>query len=147
VRELSALLPLIADYWAFESILPFDPQSVAASLERLLSEPRLGGGWIAFAGEAPVGYLLAVYVFSLEHLGLTAEIDEFFVLPPARATGVGSLLLKAAETEFAQVGCTNVSLQLSRENHAGRRFYHRHGYGQRSRYELLEKTLPPGLGP
>jgi GNAT superfamily N-acetyltransferase len=137
---------LIADYWAFESILDFDPQRVAGPLEHLLSEPRLGGGWIAFAGEAPVGYLLAVYVFSLEHLGLTAEIDEFFVRPSARGTGVGSLLLNAAETEFDQVGCTNASLQLSRENQAGRRFYQRHGYGQRSRYELLEKTLPPGLG-
>jgi GNAT superfamily N-acetyltransferase len=40
------------------------------------------------------GYLLAVYVFSLEHLGVTAEIDEFFVLQSRRRHGVGTEFLQ-----------------------------------------------------
>ena len=76
------------------------------------------------AGQA-VGYLLAVYVFSLEHLGLTAEIDEFFVLPSARGKGLGDALLQRAEAEFIRRGCTNVSLQLGRGNDGARVFYAR----------------------
>ena len=68
----------------------------------------------------PVGYLVAVYVFSLEHLGLTAEIDEFMVLDQHRGHGVGSALLGIAETTFSWAGCTKVSLQLSRRNDAAR---------------------------
>lgn len=46
-----------------------------------------------------VGYLLCVHDFSLEHLGLTAEIDEFFVAPSRRGNGLGGKLLPAAESD------------------------------------------------
>jgi GNAT superfamily N-acetyltransferase len=143
-RDVPALLPLVAEYWSFEAIPRFEAQRVAAQLERLLSEPGLGAGWIAVVEGVAVGYLLAVYVFSLEHLGVTAEIDEFFVLPSQRGNGIGTELLKIAETELLRAGCTNVSLQLSRDNDSARVFYHRHGYTERSAYELLDKTLHGG---
>lgn len=120
VRDVQALLPLVADYWSFEAIPGFEPQQVSAQLERLLSESALGAGWIAIMEDVTVGYLLAVYVFSLEHLGITAEIDELFVLPSQRGSGVGAKLLEIAESEFRRVRCTNVSLQLSRENDSAR---------------------------
>lgn len=135
------LLPLVAAYWDFEEIPGFAPQPVAAQLTRLFSEPNLGGGWIAWADGEAAAYLLAVYVFSLEHLGLTAEIDEFYVRPPHRGRNVGQALLAAAEAEFIRVGCTNVSLQLARDNEAARAFYHRQGYTERADYELLDKML------
>src|SRR3954447_16302097 len=79
--DIVALVSLVEEYWRFESIPGFDPPRVGEQLERLLSVPALGAGWLAYAAGVPVGYLLAVYVFSLEHLGLTAEIDELFVRP------------------------------------------------------------------
>lgn len=141
VNDTASLLPLVADYWRFESIPGFDPASVAPQLERLLSSPNLGAGWIALADNMAVGYLLAVYVFSLEHMGITAEIDEFYVIPAERASGVGSELLRTAESEFIRIGCTNVSLQLSRGNDSARHFYRRFGYTQRLGFELLDKML------
>jgi len=142
--DSATLLPLIAAYWNFESISGFDPARVAPQLERLLSTPGLGAGWIALADDIAVGYLLAVYVFSLEHAGLTAEIDEFFVSPDVRGSGIGSEMIREAEAEFVRIGCTNVSLQLSRLNGAARRFYHRFGYAERSGFELLDKMLDAG---
>ena len=144
VSDVKVLLPLVADYWSFEGVRDFEAERVAAQLTRLLAESRLGAGWIGVASGAPAGYLLAVYVFSLEHLGFTAEIDEFFVLPSQRGQGVGRELLRVAETEFTLVGCTNVSLQLSRDNDVARAFYRRHAYNERSGYELLDKSLVDG---
>ena len=141
IDDVPVLLPLVEDYWAFEGISGFDPPRVSEQLTRLFSEPRLGCGWVAFMDGQPVGYLVAVYVFSLEHLGLTAEIDEFMVLDQHRGQGVGSALLAIAESTFARAGCTEVSLQLSRRNDAGRAFYQRRGYSERSGYELLDKAL------
>jgi GNAT superfamily N-acetyltransferase len=142
ISDVPALLLLVKEYWNFEGISGFDAQVVANQLTRLLSSPGLGAGWIAEREGAPAGYLLAVYVFSLEHLGLTAEIDEFFVLPAQRGQGVGGELLRIAELEFARVGCTNVALQLARSNDSARAYYRRHAYRERFGYELLDKMLP-----
>lgn len=141
VRDVPTLLPLVMAYWQFESIAGFESGRIETQLNRLLTEPRLGAGWIATRDGAAVGYLIAVYVFSLEHLGVTAEIDEFFLLPQWRAHGIGAQLLTAAESEFEQVGCTRVSLRLARDNAQARSFYHRHAYSEIPRFEILEKAL------
>lgn len=142
--DIPMLLPLIEDYWRFERIDGFDAARVATELDRLLGDARLGAAWLAVAGNAPAAYLLAVYVFSLEHLGLTAEVDEFFVRPDFRGRGIGDRMLGIAEQEFTAAGCTNVALQLGHDNDSGRRFYLRHGYAPRSGFELLDKMLPTG---
>jgi GNAT superfamily N-acetyltransferase len=143
-QDIPALLPLVEQYWLFEDIAGFDPARVGRELGRAVADTKLASGWIAFTRGQPVGYLLAVYVFSLEHLGLTAEIDEFFVLPSARGKGIGDSLLQLAEAEFVRRGCTNVALQLGRGNDGARDFYRRHGYAERAGYELLDKMLETG---
>jgi GNAT superfamily N-acetyltransferase len=141
-KDILALLPLIEQYWIFEDVAGFDAARVTRELQRFCADPALGSGWIASVGGKPIGYLLAVYVFSLEHLGLTAEIDEFFVLPSARGKGIGDELLKLAEAEFVRRRCTNVALQLGKGNDRARIFYHAHGYDGRAGFELLDKMLP-----
>src|SRR5690606_5422869 len=139
--DVGDMLRLVREYGDFEGVGGFDGGRVGAQLEWLLSEERLGAAWLAVDGDMPVGYLLAVYVFSLEHLGLTAEIDEFFIRPGFRGGGMGARMLRTAEQAFRQAGCTNVSLQVGRNNDAGRRFWVRQGYAPRTGFELLEKTL------
>jgi GNAT superfamily N-acetyltransferase len=143
-QDIPALLPLVEQYWIFEDLAGFDRGRIARELERLCADSRLGSGWIARARGEAIGYLLGVYVFSLEHLGLTAEIDEFFVLPSARGKGLGDRLLRLAEAEFLRRGCTNVFLQLGRGNDRARAFYRARGYGERAGFELLDKALTGG---
>ena len=140
-HDIPALLPLVEQYWLFEDIEGFDAARVGRELARAVANADLASAWIAIAKGQPAGYLLAVYVFSLEHLGLTAEIDEFFVLPSARGQGIGEELLRLAEAEFVRRGCTNVALQLGRGNDRARTFYRAQGYKERAGYELLDKML------
>jgi ribosomal protein S18 acetylase RimI-like enzyme len=108
---------------------------------RLLEDASLGRIWIATVYGEPAGYLLAVYVFSLEFQGMTAEIDEFFIEPQHRNLGLGARMLGAAEEQFRAEGCTNVSLQIGRSNEAARRFYRGHGFDDRAGYEIVSKML------
>jgi len=140
-NDIAILLPLIHAYWSFEGIHHFQQDLVTHQLLRLFTESHLGSCWLSITNNVAVGYLLAVYVFSLENFGLTAEIDELFILSQYRRKGVGKALLETAELEFMRVGCTSISLQVSRENEAARSFYHRNGYLDRSHFELLEKDL------
>ena len=139
--DVPRVCELIGQYWQFEAIEGFDRRRIASLLEQILASRNLGIVWVAQDGDALVGYLVAVLVMSLEHQGLMAEIDEFFVAPAARAKGVGRQLLLAAEEGLTQAGCVRLQLQLGTENVAARGFYEQHGYEPRDGYELMDKAL------
>ena len=140
-RDIAALLPLVEEYWRFEAIEGFDATGIAGLLKRVIADPALGRVWVASVDGQPAGYLLAVFVFSLEHQGLTAEIDELYVAPQYRGRGLGMRLLAAGEAAFRIAGCTNISLQIGRDNAAARAFYRGHGYEHRAGFDLVDKTL------
>jgi len=138
-----ALTSLIERYWDFEGIERFDAARITALLTDLFNAPDRGQIWIAQEGAQLVGYLLVVYLFSLEHGGLMAEIDEFFVVPEKRSLKIGTALLDAATAAIAQRGITHIQLQLGTHNTHGKRFYEQHGFEALSEYTLLYKSLQP----
>ena len=139
--DIPQLLALVRRYWEFEKIAGFTALRVELVLKQLLAEPRLGSAWVAEEGGQLIAYLIAVLVLSVEHQGLMAEIDEFFVRPEARGRGVGARMLAAAEAALAARGCVRLQLQLSETNEPARAFYERRGYGARGGYRLLDKAL------
>jgi ribosomal protein S18 acetylase RimI-like enzyme len=141
MEDISGIASLVESYWEFESISGFDRTRVETLLGRLLAEPQWGACWVAEHGGRLCGYLLAVYLFSLEHGGLMAEIDEVCVSPEFRSLGLGSLLVAGAERDFAQRGLVRLQLQLGVDNSRARHFYERHGFSRRSGYVLLDKPL------
>ena len=106
--DIDALVLLVKQYWRFEAIEGFDPRRIATMLKRVLADPSLGRLWVATVDGVPEGYLLSVYVFSLEYQGLTAEVDELFVASKYRGAGIGARLLSVAEQAFRDAGCTRV---------------------------------------
>lgn len=142
VDDVAILAPLVRAYWQHEEIPPPRGSRISELLAQWLPQTEQCACWLALDGEVPLAYLLAVYALSLEHLGVTAEIDEFYVEPRCRGQGLGARMLAEAEAAFVAHGCTNASLQVARLNEGAGRFYARHGYGQRSRYALMDKTLP-----
>ncbi len=139
--DVDQITDLVDHYWAFEQIAGFDRRTVRQQLTRLITSDQLGTALVATHEHTLIGYLLLVYVFSLEHRGLTAEIDELFVLTESRSQGHGAALLRLAETIAVSRGCSHLSLQLGRQNGRGRSFYQRHGFSRRGGFELLEKHL------
>ena len=95
--DVPQLLALVRRYWQFEGLGAFDALRLEVLLQELTGSAARGQVWVAERAGTLCGYLVLVYVVSLEHQGLMAEIDEFFVLPEARGAGLGSALLAAAE--------------------------------------------------
>ena len=77
--DVDRLVPLVRTYWEFERIGSFDAHRIGQLLEELIRSPDRGTIWIADLNGTAVAYLICVYAFSLEHGGIMAEIDEFFV--------------------------------------------------------------------
>jgi GNAT superfamily N-acetyltransferase len=141
IADAQEIASLVERYWAFESLEGFDRGRVVAVLVKLLSEPALGACWIAEVDGQLCGYLIAVFMLSLEHGGLMAEIDEFYVSADNQSLGLGTSLLRRAEAEMKQRGFIRLQLQLGIDNERGREFYERHGFASRSGYQLLDKPL------
>jgi len=141
LADVPPLLALMQQYWSFEGMAPLAAGHLSQLLEHLLSQPQLGTIWVARANGAPVGYLVAVLLFSFEYAGLVAEIDELFVAPHAQRRGIGTVLMTAAEAGLADAGCSCIQLQLGAGNDAARAFYRTRGYIARANYELLDKRL------
>lgn len=141
--DLENIAALVALYWEFENIAGFDRARVTTLLATFLSQAQLGACWVAEEGGRLVGYLLAVYLFSLEHGGMMAEIDEFFVLNEKRSLHIGTALLDTASEAMTKDGITHLQLQLSTQNLNAQRFYERHGFRSRSGRDVLSKALQP----
>jgi GNAT superfamily N-acetyltransferase len=139
--DAGAIAALAEQYWAFEGLDGFDRGRVAALLAQALADPARAAAWLAEAGGVPVGYLLAVLLFSLEHGGTMAEIDELFVVPAARGAGAGVALVRAAEEALRRLGVHRLQLQLGVANERGRAFYRRAGFSARASFELWDKAL------
>ncbi len=139
--DSSAVAVLVERYWAFEHIEGFESQRVVSLLTEILATPEHGAMWVAEKEGQLIGYLLAVYLWSLEYGGMMAQIDEFFILPEIRSGGVGTGLLRYAEAEMTSSGLVHLELQLAVTNIRGRIFYRHHGFQERAGYELLDKPL------
>ncbi len=82
-------------------------------------------GAFTLVAEDPVG---AIAGFIVAHGGPTGHIITIDVIPAARRTGLGSLLLKAAEERLREEGSLAVGLEAAVDNVAALSFYKRHGY-------------------
>jgi GNAT superfamily N-acetyltransferase len=139
--DIASLAPLVQSYWEFEAIAGFERARIETLLHTLLTAPQSGACWVAESEGRLCGYLLAVFMFSLEHGGLMAEIDEIFVSREMRSLGVGSLLLASAQGELEQRGLKRLQLQLGSLNDRAAIFYARHGFSRRAGFALLDKPL------
>ena len=66
-------------------------------------------------------------------------VENLYVVPDCRGSGIGSALLSAAERRLGERGVETVSLEAMAANEDARRFYRRHGY-ESHRIEF-EKSL------
>jgi GNAT superfamily N-acetyltransferase len=142
VNDIPELAILVEQYWSFEGIPGFDFRRIEELLGTALCADGRARCWLAEQAGEPAGYLLAVLMFSLEHGGVMAEIDEFFVTPAYRGQGVGAALLRYAERVLQESGVKRLQLQLGSGNGSARDFYVARGYGRRSSYDLWDKALP-----
>jgi GNAT superfamily N-acetyltransferase len=140
-RDIPQLLVLIRRYWELEGIAGFQALRIELLLKQLIGAPHSGAVLVAETDGRLVGYLVAVTLASLEHMGPMAEIDELFVVPEARARGVGRQLLASLEQALAARGCVRLQLQLGVANSGARAFYRRLGYEAREGYALYDKPL------
>jgi ribosomal protein S18 acetylase RimI-like enzyme len=136
LSDIELLLPLIEAYWRHDNIAGYERPRLRRQLREFLSEPAYGCGWLATRTDIALGYLLCSFVYSFEHGGPMAEIDELFVAAPYRQQGIGQALLARARTDLAARGHHCLQMQVADDNAQAQGFYTRLGFKQKTGYRL-----------
>ena len=124
--DRAIILNMMADLYAHEGI-PLRPES-AAALDTLLSNPALGHAYLIKEQNAPVGYLILIYSFSIEHAGRTALLDELYISPSSRGKGIGKAAVQFAIDSARKADCRILYLEVSEENLTARQLYAKSGF-------------------
>ena len=133
-QELDRLLPLVAEYHAFEG-LDTTTEHRRRALAELLRDPGLE------EATESIGYLALCFGYSLEFGGRDAFIDEFYLVPRARGRGIGAKVLDQVISEASGGGIRALHLEVAGHNVAARQLYEKRGFGPRERFDLLTLEL------
>ena len=101
------------------------PPGIAYSKRELKEYVRHRGAFTLVASDGDTG---TVAGFIVVHQAPTAHVITIDVGAEARRSGVGSLLLRAAENRLRAGGSSAVGLETAVDNLTALAFYKRHGY-------------------
>jgi diamine N-acetyltransferase len=124
------LLKFMRAYYAFDGH-SFDEDKARAALTTLLRDANLGRVWLILDGEAPVGYVVIAFGYSLEWLGRDAFVDEFYLLPEYRGRGWGRKAMAFVEDAARSLNVRALHLEVVRQNAAALQVYRKLGFKER----------------
>jgi len=120
----------------FETLWQMDqdcfPPGISYSKQELNFYIRRRGSFTLVATDLDPGQARG---FIVVHAGSTGHVITIDVVSEQRRSGVGSLLLRAAEDRLRTAGSRAVGLETAVDNSAALSFYKRHGYN-------VMRTLP-----
>src|SRR5688572_2270629 len=106
--------------------LQLQENSVAVAIEplrlatlRMIECPELGQIVVAARGHTLAGVAVLSFLWTLEHGGPTVWLDELYVDPRERRSGLGTKLLEAAMAVARARGCVALDLEVEPGHEAG----------------------------
>ena len=113
---------------------PLTPADGLAALGELMTHPKRGSVLVAAEGDRLLGVATLSYQWALRTRGWYAILQEMYVVPQARSSGTGAMLLEEACQEAARARCHQIELATPGDYspYRGRRaerFYLSHQFG------------------
>lgn len=113
--------------------------AVRRVVEGALADPRWGRLLIARSEGVAIGVAYLSFVWSLEHGGLAAWLEELYVVPERREGGAGTALLHAVKGLCRSHGCAAIDLEVEESHARACALYEREGFERRSRSRWVRK--------
>jgi GNAT superfamily N-acetyltransferase len=140
--DVPTLIELMAEFYA-ESDYVLDRARAGAAFTALLSDLRLGRVWLIEQAAAEVGYVVVTFVYGMEYGGLMAFVDDFFVRPEFRNSGLGTSALAATREACAMLGVRALSVEVAGDNEPALAVYRRTGFAMTDRKLMVLALAAP----
>lgn len=108
----------------FETETP-GPPVLAARLRQLLAGSET---FALLSGEPPAGIALVTVRPNVWYPGPVALLDEMYVAPDARGSGIGSAIIRRLVEECRSAGVSAIEINVDEGDVDAQRFYQRHGF-------------------
>jgi GNAT superfamily N-acetyltransferase len=130
-------IPLLAQQLD-EHHIPYEPARLRSAVIGLADATGRGAVLLARDAGRAVGVAALSFVWSLEHGGLSAWLDELFVVPERRGRGIGQSLLEEVRRIARVAGCLGIDLEVQAGHERADHLYERAGFRRldRSRWIL-----------
>jgi GNAT superfamily N-acetyltransferase len=115
---------------------------LAHAIDGVLDVPARGFFLVARRTGECIGVAFVSFIWTLEHGGHSAWLEELYVDPGHRAGGVGTQLLQATIAAAEAAGCAALDLEIDQDHERVRPLYERHGFKALPRSRVVRK--PPG---
>jgi len=137
--DLPDLLPLVRAYCDFYGVAPSDEELLALSRE-LIADPGRAGFQLLARDERGIatGFATVFWTRSTLSASRTALMNDLFVVPAARSTGLADALIGECERRARDGGATSLTWQTAKHNHRAQAVYERVGA---TREEWLDYSL------
>jgi GNAT superfamily N-acetyltransferase len=137
--HVTALLPLMRGYCDFYEVDPSDEALLALS-RALIADPEREGVQLLARNEGQaVGFATIFWSWATTSAERIGVMNDLFVAPEARGTGVAQDLIEACRAECAARGAGKLSWQTAPDNAAAMKLYDRVGA---TREQWVDYWLP-----
>ena len=124
---LGELLPLMRGYCDFYEVAPTDDELLALS-RALIADPELEGVQLLARDDGrAVGFATIFWSWATTSAGRIGVMNDLFVAPEARGSGVAEALIEACRAECASRGAGKLTWQTAPDNAAAIKLYDRIG--------------------
>lgn len=125
--DVAAVLRMMQDFYAIDNY-PIDAAVSYDLLLQFIDNSTLGHGWVIIINGQPVGYAILTLVFSFEYAGRIAFLDELYIVPSARAQGLGKATLNFIKEQAETLSVKLIYLEVEPHNKAAQKLYISSGF-------------------
>jgi ribosomal protein S18 acetylase RimI-like enzyme len=138
--DLEELLPLMRGYCDFYEVAPSDEALLALSRALIADPSREGLQLIARQPDGlAVGFATVYWTWQTTVAARLAVMNDLFVAPAGRGSGVAERLIAACRERAAEHGARSLAWQTAKDNAPAQKVYDRVGA---RRSEWLDYSLP-----
>jgi GNAT superfamily N-acetyltransferase len=135
-EHLAVILQLLSTQLR-EHHIEISDTRLESAVRGVIENPGRGLILVAFLDGRCAGVAYASFVWTLEHGGCSAWLEELYVAPGLRNAGIGTTLLRAVMDECKSFGCAALDVEIDADHENVRTLYERHDFVALSRRRMV----------
>ncbi|RTY83137.1 GNAT family N-acetyltransferase [Flavobacterium sp. ZB4P23] len=138
--DIETIVSLMQEFYAIDNY-PISVDVSKTLFQEFISNENLGKAWLIISVNEIVGYLILTFVFSFEHQGRIAFLDELYVTEKARGKGIGNEAIAFITTESRKLSLQLLYLEVEPHNEKAQKLYLASGFESHNRQLMKYKII------